>query len=290
MVADAAARAVEFVGLPEAQLNLAQAVVYLAAAPKSNRVTVALGRAQEDARNGPRGEVPAHLRDAHYPGAPALGHGEGYRYPHDDPRGWVAQDYRPAEVAGHVYYEPSEHGAEAALAERLRRPGGADPDDPTRRETTLSRVIARRQAATSARAIAAGDRRALAGDGPRVVVGAPASCRARGAAAGGHRLARPVAGGCEQPRACHAAPGDAGAGGRGARRPRSRVDVVLEPPDPAALEAFDTAVIHAGRRRRSVTTSPRAVRRRASGPTGVDHRGGARRGWPARASRSGPTP
>jgi len=120
VVADAAARAVEFVGLPEAQLNLAQAVIHLAAAPKSNRVTVALGRAQQDVRVGPRGEVPAHLRDASYPGAQALGHGKGYRYPHDDPRGWVAQDYRPAEVSDHVYYEPSDHGAEKALAERLR--------------------------------------------------------------------------------------------------------------------------------------------------------------------------
>ncbi len=128
VVADAAARAVEFVGLPEAQLNLAQAVIHLAAAPKSNRVTVALGRAQADVRTGPRGEVPSHLRDAHYPGAQALGHGKGYRYPHDDPRGWVPQDYRPAEVSDHVYYEPSAHGAEAALAERLRaRRGGPDP-------------------------------------------------------------------------------------------------------------------------------------------------------------------
>jgi putative ATPase len=127
VVADAAARAVEFVGLPEAQLNLAQAVVHLAGAPKSNRVTVALGRAQEDVRTGPRGEVPAHLRDAHYAGAQALGHGRGYRYPHDDPRGWVAQDYRPPEVADHVYYEPSDHGAEVALAERLRaRRAGPD--------------------------------------------------------------------------------------------------------------------------------------------------------------------
>ena len=121
VVADAAARAVEFVGLPEAQLNLAQAAIHLAAAPKSNRVTVALGRAQDDVRSGPRGEVPAHLRDAHYPGAAALGHGRGYRYPHDDPRGWVPQDYRPPEVADHVYYEPSPHGAEPELAERLRR-------------------------------------------------------------------------------------------------------------------------------------------------------------------------
>jgi putative ATPase len=121
VVADAAARAVEFVGLPEAQLNLAEAVVYLACAPKSNRVTTALGRARADAREGPRADVPTHLRDAHYPGAGDLGHGEGYRYPHDDPRGWVEQDYRPPQVAGRVYYEPSDHGAEAALGERLRR-------------------------------------------------------------------------------------------------------------------------------------------------------------------------
>jgi putative ATPase len=127
VVADAAARAVEFVGLPEAQLNLAEAVIYLAAAPKSNRVTAALGRARADARDGPRGDVPTHLRDASYRSAGDLGHGEGYRYPHDDPRGWVEQDYRPPQVADHVYYEPSDHGAEAALAERLRqRRGGVD--------------------------------------------------------------------------------------------------------------------------------------------------------------------
>jgi putative ATPase len=126
VVADAAARAVEFVGLPEAQLNLAEAVVYLACAPKSNRVTVALGRAQDDVRNGPRGDVPAHLRDRHYPGAGVLGHGDAYRYPHDDPRGWVEQEYRPSGVAEHVYYEPSDHGAEAELPTRLdrRRPRG----------------------------------------------------------------------------------------------------------------------------------------------------------------------
>ena len=121
LVADAAARAVEYVGLPEAQLNLAHAVVRLATAPKSNRVTVALGRAAADARTAGAGEVPMHLRDAHYQGAKSLGHGDGYRYPHDDPDGWVAQEHRPAEVAGNVYYEPSAHGAEAALAER--RPG-----------------------------------------------------------------------------------------------------------------------------------------------------------------------
>ncbi len=112
LVADAASRAVEVVGLPEARLNLAEAAVYLARAPKSNRVTVALGRALRDVAGGPRADVPAHLRDAHYRGASALGHGEGYLYPHDDPRGWVEQQYRPTEVASNVYYEPSGHGAE----------------------------------------------------------------------------------------------------------------------------------------------------------------------------------
>jgi putative ATPase len=129
VVADAAARAVEFVGMPEAQLNLAEAVVYLAAAPKSNRVTVALGRAQQDVERAGRGEVPVHLRDRHYPGAARLGHGEGYQYPHDDPRGWVDQPYRPAEAAGHVYYEPSPHGAEPDIVERLSGKRGSSGRD-----------------------------------------------------------------------------------------------------------------------------------------------------------------
>jgi putative ATPase len=115
LVADAAARAVEFVGLPEAQLNLAQAVVHLATAPKSNSVTTALGRAMGDVENQPAGEVPVHLRDAHYKGAAKLGHGAGYVYPHDDPRGWVPQQYRPDLVADHRYYEPSPHGHEGTL-------------------------------------------------------------------------------------------------------------------------------------------------------------------------------
>ncbi len=107
LVAEAAARAVEYVGLPEAALNLAEAVIYLARAPKSNAVVVALGRAQADVRSGVPQEVPTHLRDAHYQGAGALGHGEGYRYPHDDPSGVVAQQYRPEALEGHVYYEPT---------------------------------------------------------------------------------------------------------------------------------------------------------------------------------------
>ena len=120
LVADAAARAVEFVGLPEAQLNLAQAVVHLATAPKSNRVYAALSRARSDVADRPAGVVPAHLRDASYRAARSLGHGAGYDYPHDDPRGWVPQEYRPPEVAGRVYYEPSELGAEQEVAERMR--------------------------------------------------------------------------------------------------------------------------------------------------------------------------
>jgi putative ATPase len=107
LIAEAAARAVEYVGLPEAALNLAEAVIYLARAPKSNAVVVALGRAQADVRSGLPQEVPTHLRDAHYKAASSIGHGEGYVYPHDDPSGTVAQQYRPEALEGHVYYEPT---------------------------------------------------------------------------------------------------------------------------------------------------------------------------------------
>ena len=117
-VATAAAQAVEFVGLPEAQLNLAQAVVYLATAPKSNRVTLAIGAARDAVRNVATSGVPIHLRGTGYQGAAKLGHGVGYRYPHDDPDGWVDQQYRPDEVSGQRYYHPSAHGAEARLAAR----------------------------------------------------------------------------------------------------------------------------------------------------------------------------
>ena len=120
VVADAAARAVEFVGLPEAQLNLAHAVVHLATAPKSNRVTVALGRAQSDVRERAGGEVPNHLRDGHYKGAKSLGHGQGYDYPHDSPEGWVDQQYRPSELEGRVYYDPSPHGREDEVRKRMQ--------------------------------------------------------------------------------------------------------------------------------------------------------------------------
>ncbi|MGE0308312.1 MAG: replication-associated recombination protein A, partial [Acidimicrobiia bacterium] len=131
LVATAAAHAVEFVGLPEAQLNLAHAVVHLATAPKSNRAAVGIWDAIADVRSGAgTGEVPAHLRDAHYKGAATLGHGAGYRYPHDAPLGWVPQDYLPEQLRGKRYYVPSGHGREAAIAQRFessddaRRSGG----------------------------------------------------------------------------------------------------------------------------------------------------------------------
>jgi putative ATPase len=136
LVATAAAQAVQNVGLPEAQLNLAQAVVHLATAPKSNTVTSALGAAMADVRAGRGGPVPPALRDAHYPGSRGLGHGKGYRYPHDDPRGVVTQQYVPDDLVGADYYQPTDHGAERAVAERLPRlrrivrGGGPSPDGP----------------------------------------------------------------------------------------------------------------------------------------------------------------
>ncbi|MBG0566195.1 replication-associated recombination protein A [Actinoplanes aureus] len=121
LVATAAAEAVQLIGLPEAQLNLAQAVVHMATAPKSNSVTTALGAAMADVRAGRGGAVPAHLRDAHYPGSRGLGHGRGYRYPHDDPRGVVRQQYAPDDLVGTDYYRPTDHGAERAVGERVPR-------------------------------------------------------------------------------------------------------------------------------------------------------------------------
>jgi len=116
----AAAHAVEFVGLPEARINLAQAVIHLALAPKSNAVIKAIGAAQADVRAGLIGPVPAHLRDAHYAGAKRLGHGDGYVYPHDVPDGIVAQQYAPDVVNGRTYYEATTHGMESRFSERSR--------------------------------------------------------------------------------------------------------------------------------------------------------------------------
>jgi putative ATPase len=117
----AAAQAVEFVGLPEARINLAQAVIHLSLAPKSNAVIKAIGAADADVKAGLAGPVPAHLRDAHYHGAGKIGHGHGYEYPHDYEGGIVGQDYAPGAIAGRRYYEPTQHGAEARYAERAER-------------------------------------------------------------------------------------------------------------------------------------------------------------------------
>jgi putative ATPase len=111
-IATAAASAVEFVGLPEASLNLAQAAIHLSLSPKSNRVALALAAAQRDVREGPHTQVPAHLRGSNYSGAASLGHGDGYRYPHDDPHGVIDQQYLPDELVDRTYWRASPHGEE----------------------------------------------------------------------------------------------------------------------------------------------------------------------------------
>ncbi|QFG27635.1 replication-associated recombination protein A [Actinomadura sp. WMMB 499] len=117
----AAAQAVEFVGLPEARINLAQAVIHLSLAPKSNAVITAVDGALGDVRKGLAGPVPGHLRDSHYKGAAKIGHGEGYKYAHDHPGGVVRQQYAPDAVDGRQYYRPTRHGAESRFTEVLAR-------------------------------------------------------------------------------------------------------------------------------------------------------------------------
>ena len=117
----AAAQAVQLIGMPEARLNLGQAVIALALAPKSNAVITGVDAALDDIRAGKIGAVPAHLRDAHYSGAKKLGHGSDYLYAHDDPRGVAPQRHAPTELLDATYYRPSAHGAEAAYAARLDR-------------------------------------------------------------------------------------------------------------------------------------------------------------------------
>lgn len=122
VVAVSAFQALEFVGLPEAQLNLSQAVTYLATALKSNAATVAIGKASRDVE-GSSSEVPIHLRDSHYPGAKKLAHGKGYLYPHDFPDGWVEQQYLPDVLEGRVYYEPTDRGYEAEIKNLMKARG-----------------------------------------------------------------------------------------------------------------------------------------------------------------------
>ncbi len=121
LTAVAAAQAVALIGMPEARIILAQAVVHLATAPKSNAAYQGIGAAVADVRAGLGGAVPAHLRDGHYPGAAALGHGQGYQYSHDDPRGVVGQQYAPDEIDGKDYYHPTDRGAEREIKTRLER-------------------------------------------------------------------------------------------------------------------------------------------------------------------------
>jgi len=119
LIANAAAHAVEYVGLPEAQINLAHAVTYLASAPKSNASYVGLKRAIEDVKSAASMPVPPHLRDSNSTMGRNKGDAPDYQYPHDDPRGWVPQQYMPDGVQTQRYYEPTTHGREAAIKNRL---------------------------------------------------------------------------------------------------------------------------------------------------------------------------
>ncbi|HEX3454963.1 MAG TPA: hypothetical protein VHS03_10065, partial [Gaiellaceae bacterium] len=140
VVADAAARAVEFVGMPEAGLNLAHAVVFLANAPKSNSAAAALWAAQADVRDHPAGEVPRHLRDSHYPGAAKLGHGKDYVYPHDEPShlepgGHVQQQYRPDDH-DEAYWRPTGRGGDRRPARAAAEADRGSATEADRRSAT----------------------------------------------------------------------------------------------------------------------------------------------------------
>ena len=119
-VAMAAADAVQFVGLPECRLNLAQAATYLAVAPKSNAVIKAIDKALLDVEREKIEPVPLHLRDTHYSGAKKLGHGKGYKYPHDYEKGLVEQSYLPENIEGRIYYNPTDSGLEKSIKEVLK--------------------------------------------------------------------------------------------------------------------------------------------------------------------------
>jgi putative ATPase len=121
LIAMAAADAVQLIGMPEGRIPLAEAVVYLATAPKSNRSYLALDQAIADVRAGKAGRVPKHLRDAHYPGAKRLGHGKGYKYAHDSEFGVVEQQYLPDTLVGSTYYDPTANGNERDVSARLER-------------------------------------------------------------------------------------------------------------------------------------------------------------------------
>jgi len=131
LVAESAARAVEFVGLPEARLTLAHATITLALLPKSNAVTRALGAVTQAVQAGGHIEVPDHLRDGHYRGAREIGFGTNYQYPHDFDNGWVDQQYLPDGQKGARFFDPSFYGREQALVEQWRRRTGQTDTDGT---------------------------------------------------------------------------------------------------------------------------------------------------------------
>ncbi|OYD08857.1 AAA family ATPase [Paludifilum halophilum] len=117
LIASSAAQAVEYIGLPEAQIPLAQAVIYIATAPKSNAVIQGINQAMSAVDKEARGDVPPHLRDTHFRGAREQGRGRGYLYPHDYPRGYVDQQYLPDEHRGKTFYHPTDIGYEKKLKE-----------------------------------------------------------------------------------------------------------------------------------------------------------------------------
>lgn len=121
VLATSAMQALQFVGLPEARIPIAQAVIYIACAPKSNATITAIDRAMTDVKNRRTAAVPKHLCDSHYPGAKKLGHGAGYKYPHDFPGNYVPQEYLPEGAKSQPYYEPTDNGHEARIKDRLRK-------------------------------------------------------------------------------------------------------------------------------------------------------------------------
>ena len=126
--AEAAWRALESVGMPEARLPIAQAIIAVCESPKSDSVVAAVSRAFADAEENGVRSVPVHLRDTHYRGAAQLGFGEGYRYPHDYPGHWVAQEYAPSEARGFPYYVPGELGFEREIRQLRAARGVHDPE------------------------------------------------------------------------------------------------------------------------------------------------------------------
>jgi putative ATPase len=121
IIANSAAQAVQFIGMPEARIIISEAVVYVASAPKSNSCYIAIDQALNDVRQKDCGTVPAHLRDAHYKGAQALGHGQSYLYPHNFEGGFVRQQYLPDKLLGAKYYIAKPYGKETEIQQRLNQ-------------------------------------------------------------------------------------------------------------------------------------------------------------------------